>query len=361
LYLSLTHVGILESGKKDKESNKKVESKKKNEEDDAMEVDEDADANAGAAPETSETIQAMLSISPARALQMAEMLVKLSKNTPLELHPETLSLAVETATLLTRFRVSGATATKKKGKRRGDDDDDEQTGGQVSLDDAQQMRALGYRTLVNLVDSKHGPLDASTTLVFRTVLANILGAFPMMFLPATSNSSSGRDFTDIRNGAIDVVLKLLEGYTEATGAHIVESSITLLQHLCMRVPDKAELRHGACNAIVTILLSMQPQAVQRFVAFIDKFARNQKPAFRMFAVELAEKLLTSKGVNGDDEMKLVSAAGISSLVTLIVQRCADKVRRIFRYSRIPDAQLMFLSVAECFRASKCRWSCSFDS
>lgn len=293
-------------------------------------MDVDATEAVEAPADASETVEAMISVSPARAIKMAELIVLLCKNTPLELHPETFSVAAETATMMSRFRVSAVNAASKKkknsagNKRRTEDADDLDMCASITSDDAQRIRAHGYSALYHLVNSKHGDINASITTVFRTVSANIIGAFPMMFLPATSNSSSGRDFSDIRNSAIDLVLRLVSEAKES--AQIIDAVSTLLQHLCMRVPDKAELRHGASQAVISILLAMRPQEIHRFVTFIDKYGRNQKPAYRIFAVELSEKILTSKEVNSEDEMNLVSAGGVSLLIATIVQRCADKVR-----------------------------------
>ena len=50
----------------------------------------------------------------------------------------------------------------------------------------------------------------------------------------------------------------------------------LLQHMCVKVPDKVEYRSRVSAAVVTILRRLSTPSYARMVAWIYKFSRNAK-------------------------------------------------------------------------------------
>ena len=66
---------------------------------------------------------------------------------------------------------------------------------------------------------------------------------------------------------------------------------TLVQHMCVGVPERAEPRGLAVEALLAVV-NVLPVVYQRhFVRFLVRFGKNRKPLFRQFAIEVAVQLL----------------------------------------------------------------------
>jgi hypothetical protein len=107
----------------------------------------------------------------------------------------------------------------------------------------------------------------------------------------------------------------------------------LLQHICIRVPDKADYRHSASTAIQTILAELPKDQHGRFIVFADKYVKNQKVNYRLFGVELAIELLRHKNnisaTAAKAEDSVISAESMRVLLAVLQQRAVDKVNGFF--------------------------------
>jgi hypothetical protein len=68
---------------------------------------------------------------------------------------------------------------------------------------------------------------------------------------------------------------------------------TLVQHLCVSAPDRAEPRGLMVEAVVGLVAALPPVYQRHFVRFLTRFGRNKKPQYRLCAVEIGALLLTS--------------------------------------------------------------------
>ena len=80
----------------------------------------------------------------------------------------------------------------------------------------------------------------------------------------------------------------------------------MIQHLAVKVPEKAEFRHKASAAIVALILGLDQDAFTRTVHWFFKFGHNEKSSHRLFAIEVMGKLLNenereNKAQNSDEE------------------------------------------------------------
>lgn len=112
-------------------------------------------------------------------------------------------------------------------------------------------------------------------------------------------------------------------------ASMISSVQVMLQHLCMKVPERAEYRRSAQEVISHILSKLDDESRSRFIRFIGKYSKNKKVAFRLFSVEISIQLifdfLTQKTFNE------VLCVDFSSLLLILLQRSSDKVRLFVVY------------------------------
>ena len=65
----------------------------------------------------------------------------------------------------------------------------------------------------------------------------------------------------------------------------------LIQHLSMKVPERAEYRHKACDAIIILLLGLPHAAYTSTVTWFFRLVHVEKSANRLFSLEVMGKLL----------------------------------------------------------------------
>ena len=65
----------------------------------------------------------------------------------------------------------------------------------------------------------------------------------------------------------------------------------LIQHLAMKVPERAEYRHKACDAIIILLLGLPHSVYTSTITWFFRLVHVEKSANRLFALEIMGKLL----------------------------------------------------------------------
>jgi hypothetical protein len=149
-----------------------------------------------------------------------------------------------------------------------------------------------------------------------------------------------------------------------------DAYLALLEHLCVRVPEKSEYRSQTANAIVQLLFFTSPSSfcrqqeqrrssngsrgrrlekvlsgiASRFMPFLEKLSQSSRMGARTFAVELTQELLLSASASSsfannnynninintseDDSEDLTTPSlglvGYKVLVGLLLQRASDK-------------------------------------
>ncbi|CAM9107694.1 unnamed protein product [Ectocarpus sp. 4 AP-2014] len=164
----------------------------------------------------------------------------------------------------------------------------------------------------------------------------------------TSASPSGDDPSVSPGGAPVVVVGRNGDGQTGTGRGGGKPVLTLLQHLCVSSPERAEGRARLAEGLAALLPELEDHDRVRFVVFLAKLSRSSKIVHRGFSVELSSRLLTedwpwatedSSSADGSGERAVVSTprangdadgpspcladGGGSTMLDLVVARAAD--------------------------------------
>ncbi|XP_062364554.1 condensin-2 complex subunit D3 [Cinclus cinclus] len=156
----------------------------------------------------------------------------------------------------------------------------------MDISEAKYIPELAYYGLYLLCSPLHGTEDKTLRCMFQRLLSVILmvessGGSRREALPITSAVTSARD------QALKFISSLVEELKEA----VYPVLRILLQHICVKVPDKAEYRSSAAQALVTLLDKFPCAEFADFVAWLYKFSLNLQVSYRVFALDVALALL----------------------------------------------------------------------
>jgi hypothetical protein len=76
-----------------------------------------------------------------------------------------------------------------------------------------------------------------------------------------------------------------------------------IQHVALQVPERAEYRAKASQAIVILMRELPGTSFQRVVRWLFCWAHNEKVAHRLFSVEVMGKILQEE--ERDDKVEIV--------------------------------------------------------
>ncbi|XP_077105659.1 condensin-2 complex subunit D3 [Ranitomeya variabilis] len=186
----------------------------------------------------------------------------------------------------------------------------------------QYVPQLAYHGLWLLCLPLHGDCNQTLRRLFQRLLSVILmvkggeGSHPTL-LSVTAPVTSARD------QAVRFVSFLVDELKEASFPvlHI------LLQHVCVKFPDKSEYRTSAANALVKLLEKLPDPEYASFIDWLYKYSRNAKISYRVFALDVAIALLELPERTPDaslpvERIKLVQHKFL--LHAMVFSRCSDK-------------------------------------
>ncbi|XP_050178812.1 condensin-2 complex subunit D3 [Myiozetetes cayanensis] len=169
----------------------------------------------------------------------------------------------------------------------------------MDVNEAKNIPELAFYGLYSLCSPLHSTEDKALHCVFYQMLYVILmvkSSFGSKceVLPITSAVTSAR------NRAVKFISSLVDELKEA----VFRLLRTLLQHICVKVPDKADYRTFAAQALVTLLNKLPLVEFAEFVAWLYKFSLLSKTSYRVFALDVALALLDVPEKNLDDSLPL---------------------------------------------------------
>ncbi|NWV19169.1 CNDD3 protein, partial [Origma solitaria] len=154
----------------------------------------------------------------------------------------------------------------------------------MDVNKAKYIPELAYYGLHVLCSPLHGTRDKSLRGVFQRLLNVILmvdsGGPRHETLPITSA------VTAARSQAVKFISSLVDELKEA----VFPLLRILLQHICAKVPDKADYRTYAAQALVTLLDKLPCAEFAAFIAWLYKYSLNEV-SYRVFALDVALALL----------------------------------------------------------------------
>lgn len=214
----------------------------------------------------------------------------------------------------------------------------------VTREDVTPLVSAAFRLLGTLLKDSHGSLEQTAALIFKNLLPNVLMNY------RTNSTSIPKSLVATRNEAlrfVQLVSYLSVPDTYRSVAEQKEPAFqpalhAFLQHICVRVVDKAEYRNYACGTIEKILSGFASTEVPRFIKFLLKTANNPKVVVlelfqqfqaptRLFAIEVACTLLKSNSSILDESSlenippEYQAYSGATPLLNLLLGRSADKV------------------------------------
>lgn len=158
------------------------------------------------------------------------------------------------------------------------------------------VTALAYNAYVALqsvCNSIHGKVKKIVIIIMKYIMHNIL------MKSRGSSDLSARSLGVIRDHSQIFVKYLLTQVKQEA----YEGVYILIQHLCIRVPDRAEFRQKTAQSIVEILRYLPIQLYTRLMQWFFKFSHNEKAGHRLFMLEVISKMLgeEERHVEGEGE------------------------------------------------------------
>ncbi|XP_064083333.1 LOW QUALITY PROTEIN: condensin-2 complex subunit D3-L-like [Macrobrachium nipponense] len=141
-----------------------------------------------------------------------------------------------------------------------------------------------YVALQCVCDPVHGKLSRIVIVVMKHIMHSIL------MIARGSSDSSPRALGVIRDHSQIFVKYILTQVKEEA----YEGVYILIQHICIRVPDRAEFRQKTAQSVVEILRYLPIQLYTRLVKWFFKFSHNEKAGHRLFMLEVIAKMLDEK-------------------------------------------------------------------
>ncbi|NXA03856.1 CNDD3 protein, partial [Sapayoa aenigma] len=187
---------------------------------------------------------------------------------------------------------------------------------------AKYIPELAYYGLYLLCSPLHGTEDKTLRCVFHRLLNVILmlesgGGSRRKVLPITSAVTSAR------NQAIKFISSLLDELKEV----VLPVLQLLLQHICVKVPDKADYRTYAAQALVTLLNNLPSVEFAEFMSWLYKYSLNKLTSYRVFALDVALALLDIPERNLDSSLSLDQQKFLKHqflVHVMVLGRCSDK-------------------------------------
>ncbi|KAM6044951.1 condensin-2 complex subunit D3 isoform 2-T3 [Theristicus caerulescens] len=192
----------------------------------------------------------------------------------------------------------------------------------TNVNEAKYVPELAYRGLRLLCSPLHGTEDKILRCVFQRILNVIL-----MLESGTGSRCSVLAITSAVISARNQAIKFISSVVDELKEVVFPVLRILLQHICTKVPDKAEYRTYAAQALVNLLNKLPCIEFADFIAWLYKYSRNTKIAYRVFALDVALALLDMPERNSDsslspDHQKFLKHKFLVQV--MVFGRCSDK-------------------------------------
>ncbi|XP_071500786.1 condensin-2 complex subunit D3-L-like [Diadema antillarum] len=197
---------------------------------------------------------------------------------------------------------------------------DDTFGNNISLDEVYSISHLAFLGMEALCSGSHGDPSQMLRMVFNHLLPNIL-------MLIGENRS-------VAMATIPKHIQLMKDHAEAFASHmnnqLGEKALpcirVLMQHMCVKVPDKVEYRTRVSHTIARLLAGVPPEAEASFVKWLYLYSKNAKISYRVFALEVVSALLErperqTSGEAGTEQQQFLSHR---FLLDIMISRCSDK-------------------------------------
>ncbi|XP_009467862.1 PREDICTED: condensin-2 complex subunit D3 [Nipponia nippon] len=192
----------------------------------------------------------------------------------------------------------------------------------MSVNEAKYVPELAYHGLRLLCSPLHGTEDKILRSVFQRILNVIL-----MLESGTGSRRSVLAITSTVISARNQAIKFISSVVDELKEVVFPVLRILLQHICTKVPDKADYRTYAAQALVNLLNKLPCIEFANFIAWLYKYSHNTKIAYRVFALDVALALLDVPERNSDSSLSLDHQKFLKHkflVQVMVFGRCSDK-------------------------------------
>ncbi|OCT72259.1 hypothetical protein XELAEV_18035230mg [Xenopus laevis] len=192
----------------------------------------------------------------------------------------------------------------------------------VSVNHMKYVPELAYHGLWLLCLPIHGEGNQTVRRLFQRLLSVIL----MMKGGEGSNSALlviSPPVISARNQAIRFISFLVNELKEGT----IPVLNILLQHICVKFPDKADYRVYAAQALVKLMENLPNAEYAIFIEWLYKYSKNSKISYRVFALEVVVALLDLPEREADVSLPHENLNFLQHkflLQHMVFSRCSDK-------------------------------------
>ncbi|KAM6107789.1 condensin-2 complex subunit D3 [Pterocles gutturalis] len=192
----------------------------------------------------------------------------------------------------------------------------------MDVDKARYVPELAYHGLRLLCSPLHGTDDKILCCVFHQLLHVIL-----MVEGGVGSRHAVLAITSAVMSARSQAIKFISSLVDELKEVAFPVLRILLQHICTKVPDKADYRTYAAQALVNLLDKFPCREFAEFIAWLCKYSHNAKVAYRVFALDVALALLDVPERNLDsslspDHQKFATHKFLVQV--MVFGRCSDK-------------------------------------
>ncbi|XP_074018650.1 condensin-2 complex subunit D3 isoform X1 [Numenius arquata] len=192
----------------------------------------------------------------------------------------------------------------------------------MDVNKAKYIPQLAYHGLRLLCSPLHGTEDKILRWVFQRILNVIL-----MLESGAGSRHTVLAITSAVIGARNQAIKFISSVVDELKEVVFPVLRILLQHICTKVPDKADYRTYAAQALVNLLNKLPSAEFADFIAWLYKYSRNTKTAYRVFALDVALALLDVPERNLDASLSLDHQNFLKHkflVQVMVFGRCSDK-------------------------------------
>uniref|UniRef100_UPI00358EBBE4 condensin-2 complex subunit D3 isoform X2 n=1 Tax=Myxine glutinosa TaxID=7769 RepID=UPI00358EBBE4 len=213
------------------------------------------------------------------------------------------------------------------------------------LQGKQSMSRLAFFALFKLCAPHHGSEEEVLRMIFQHLLSRIL-----MVGDKKGGGTTQATIPQHQRISRDHALRFVRLLVKELEQKAMPTLRTLLQHICVKVPDKAEYRMYAAQAVCQLLSCMDCSSYVVFLKWLHVFSRNAKCGYRVFSVDVVSVLLGDVEHEADDSIPLENLKYFSHkflLIQLVLCRCCDRAPMVRTRALVVLAQCLDSSRTTC--------------
>lgn len=219
----------------------------------------------------------------------------------------------------------------------------------INFERTKTVPELAYYGLKLLCSPKHGDVDKTLRCLFQRLLSIILMLDGVNGTRSVAVLGVGQRTIIARDQAITFVSYIVDEVKEPA----LPVLRILLQHICTKVPDKAEFRTHGAQALVKLLSKLSSADYVAFLDWFHKYSLNSKISYRNFALDVIMALLKLPDRGEDPSLQPEHQKYLDNkywIQVVILDRCSDKAPTVRSRALSCLAQCLDLNIASAFES-----------